>query len=1015
MSKPRLLPASSANHLHLCRLHRYDYQLSPSHYRYVRDGNLPRSSDLATAADSVLTALAQLGACQTGTSRAFISLFDSTHQYIVAEATQSIRIAADLPNDAFQDTLSLCGTAIPRSQGTCDHVLSLVPNLDRIAEGAELPLSFVPNLVKDDRFRSRSYCQFPGDGQFYAGVPIRTRKGINIGAYCVMNASIPSGWDENYSQRLRDISRAIMNHLEFRRSSYENQRHERFTRGLSAFIEGKNIIPEQRSPARNLYPGLDKANMSQDQTILVQSRTPRDIQEPDDYGFPGDQKPPLLGKSVLESDPLATPTTPSNLTPMANLDGTSPASNIPTASIQSTQVDLTEPHVVFSKAASIIQGTFDVEGCVFLDVAMGSHRQSDRADGATSTNDANQTAEGLSFTSSSDEHCSTLPGEPVDSACDILGVAVTRNTNHSRRLPAGSTPGTIPKRFLAKLLKRYPDGKIFNFDAVGELQSSESSEDDGAPHDPAALNVPAAPLGEEDKTTPSASDEKQERKPFRRRKEGCLLQKAFPGARSVMFVPVWDPKRERWLSGGFIYSLAAARFFSDQDELSLLLAFSKVIGAELLNIETLRTEKAKSDALGSLSHELRSPLHGVILSTEMLNDTELTVYQSNATHTIETCCRTLLDTIDHLLDFSKVNSFSLSSTKGFRSLARPEKLRKGSSQFGKKGLYKHLRLDGLVEDVVVSVFAGFNFERMSPDQFGPPSNSRSTVAKDSPGPDTKLSEDWLGAFERQSIGDDRTTNVSVYVTADPACNWLLYLQAGALRRIIMNLFGNSLKHTTSGTIQVTLSQENSKRSATQKVIKLTVADTGKGISEDFLQHSLFQPFSQEDEMSSGIGLGLSLVKKMVSQLRGRIKVQSRVGAGTTVQVTLPQETVMQNSGVSTQTMSEEDELFESQVRELTGLGIGIDGFGADWGPEGSQLVETICRRWLNLRLVTSEEAAPDVILRSEDTLTEEYSQASSVARTPMIVVCRDAPSAWRHYKAHETVGSRRIVEFVSQP
>lgn len=83
------------------------------------------------------------------------------------------------------------------------------------------------------------------------------------------------------------------------------------------------------------------------------------------------------------------------------------------------------------------------------------------------------------------------------------------------------------------------------------------------------------------------------------------------------------------------------------------------MAAEFYNIDTSQTNQARSDALGSLSHELRSPLHGVILATELLNDTDLTVFQGNATHTIETCCRTLLDTLDHLLDYAKINSFAM--------------------------------------------------------------------------------------------------------------------------------------------------------------------------------------------------------------------------------------------------------------------------------------------------------------------------------------------------------------------
>lgn len=46
----------------------------------------------------------------------------------------------------------------------------------------------------------------------------------------------------------------------------------------------------------------------------------------------------------------------------------------------------------------------------------------------------------------------------------------------------------------------------------------------------------------------------------------------------------------------------------------------------------------------------------------------------------------------------------------------------------------------------------------------------------------------------------------------------------------------------------------------QSTISLTVTDSGKGISEEFLKTHLFTPFAQEDSLSPGTGLGLSIVK-----------------------------------------------------------------------------------------------------------------------------------------------------------
>lgn len=109
----------------------------------------------------------------------------------------------------------------------------------------------------------------------------------------------------------------------------------------------------------------------------------------------------------------------------------------------------------------------------------------------------------------------------------------------------------------------------------------------------------------------------------------------------------------------------------------------------------------------------------------------------------------------------------------------------------------------------------------------------------------------------------------------------------------MNLLGNSLKYTSQGYIKVQLTAEAAQpitdADSTTTMIKLTVSDTGQGMSPHFVRTKLFVPFSQEDTLSSGIGLGLSLVKALVTVLNGQIEVSSVQGEGTQVTVLLPMQ------------------------------------------------------------------------------------------------------------------------------
>ena len=69
-----------------------------------------------------------------------------------------------------------------------------------------------------------------------------------------------------------------------------------------------------------------------------------------------------------------------------------------------------------------------------------------------------------------------------------------------------------------------------------------------------------------------------------------------------------------------------------------------------------------------------------------------------------------------------------------------------------------------------------------------------------------------------------------------------------------------------------------------------VEDTGIGIGEDFQEH-IFEPFTQEHQGArtnyNGVGVGMSIVKKLVDQMKGTVEIDSRIGKGSVIQVTLP--------------------------------------------------------------------------------------------------------------------------------
>ena len=111
----------------------------------------------------------------------------------------------------------------------------------------------------------------------------------------------------------------------------------------------------------------------------------------------------------------------------------------------------------------------------------------------------------------------------------------------------------------------------------------------------------------------------------------------------------------------------------------------------------------------------------------------------------------------------------------------------------------------------------------------------------------------------------------------------LNADAGLIKEIWINLLNNAVKYTNSGgKIDVTCGVKN-------KNVVVTIKDNGVGMSEETLAHA-FDKFYQADGQHSrgGLGLGLTLCKKIAETFGGTITCESELGVGTTFIVTLPQ-------------------------------------------------------------------------------------------------------------------------------
>jgi signal transduction histidine kinase/CheY-like chemotaxis protein len=101
-----------------------------------------------------------------------------------------------------------------------------------------------------------------------------------------------------------------------------------------------------------------------------------------------------------------------------------------------------------------------------------------------------------------------------------------------------------------------------------------------------------------------------------------------------------------------------------------------------------------------------------------------------------------------------------------------------------------------------------------------------------------------------------------------------------LRQVAINLLSNAVRYTTQGGVSFDIAWRSG-------VLRLDIEDTGIGISEEFRER-VFKPFNEGGQAGrKGAGLGLSIVRRLVEQMHGRLTLESQPGRGSRFHIELP--------------------------------------------------------------------------------------------------------------------------------
>ena len=184
-----------------------------------------------------------------------------------------------------------------------------------------------------------------------------------------------------------------------------------------------------------------------------------------------------------------------------------------------------------------------------------------------------------------------------------------------------------------------------------------------------------------------------------------------------------------------------------------------------------------------------------------------------------------------------------------------------------------------------------------------------------------------------------------------------------LRQVLLNLLSNAVKYNRDG------GEVHVSARGIGKIVRVAVSDTGQGIAQERMS-DLFQPFKRlgaERSKVEGFGLGLSITRRLVELMDGRMGVESEPGRGSTFWFELPLEELEEQIA----TESEPSADASDGLKSLSATVLCVED-----DPANQKLIQAVFSRWKRMRLMLAQDGVqgldlalsghPDLILLDID-------------------------------------------------